>query len=210
MAKIYLIRHAESQANTAGIFQGQTYDTDLSPLGQKQAASLAARFINEKIDQVFVSPLKRTLQTAQHFNTLTSNNLTIEHALIETNHGAWEGLSKDQVATTWPDLYQLWLTHPSITQFPNGEKFIDTATRAYTWLQPLLDTPGTYTVITHCNIIQALITKILDLDLDSIWNYPLQPTSVTLVQSESPAQVVYWGDASHLKELKSDLAKQAL
>ncbi|MEK9143344.1 MAG: histidine phosphatase family protein, partial [Patescibacteria group bacterium] len=33
MAKIYLIRHAESIANAQGIYQGQTYDTELSVRG---------------------------------------------------------------------------------------------------------------------------------------------------------------------------------
>lgn len=82
MAKIYLIRHAESIANTQGKYQGQTYDTPLSPLGEMQSQALRNRFVGTRFDQVFSSPLKRTTQTAMAI----SQNVTFASEIVETNH----------------------------------------------------------------------------------------------------------------------------
>lgn len=206
MAKIYLIRHAESVANAAGIYQGQTHDTNLSPLGQKQAAALARRLATEKIDTVFTSPLKRTVQTASLFPTPYS--LTPD--LIETNHGAWEGLPKSEIEAKWPDLYRQWFTQPSRVQFPDGEHFSQTATRAKNWFDEIIQKPGTFVAVTHSNVIMSLLANILDLDLDSMWKFAMQPTAVTLIETHSPAKIIYLNDTSHLKGLKSDLSTHAI
>ena len=133
MAKIYLVRHAESVANTQGVYQGQTHDSDLSPLGHRQAQALARRFAGGHIDTILTSPLCRTRQTAAALGSVID-----EPALLETNHGLWEGLSKSDIAARWPELYALWLTRPSLVEFPGGEKFVDTADRAQTWLNSIL------------------------------------------------------------------------
>ena len=97
MAKIYLVRHAESIANVQGIYQGQTYDTDLSKRGVMQAQALAQHFQYIPISRVIASPLKRTLQTA----TIVAFNkhlpVQLESQIIETNHGEWEGKHKDVI-----------------------------------------------------------------------------------------------------------------
>src|SRR3989344_4093653 len=158
MAKIYLIRHAESLANTWGIFQGQTYDTGLSPLGRLQSIALKNRFSTEKLNGVYASPLKRTRQTAK-----TLGKHINEPALLETNHGEWEGKSKIQIQTAWPDLYHKWLTFPSQVIFPNGAALVDTASRTINWFNHLTDQPGTFAVVTHANIIQIILCHLLKL-----------------------------------------------
>ena len=52
MAKIYLIRHGESIANTLSIYQGQTYDTDLSPLGNRQVYALHDYFVGKTVSAI--------------------------------------------------------------------------------------------------------------------------------------------------------------
>jgi len=61
---IIVVRHAESVANTEGIYQGQTYDTDLSELGKKQTKALANRLNDLELRKIITSPLKRTYKTA--------------------------------------------------------------------------------------------------------------------------------------------------
>ena len=205
MARIFLIRHAESLANTRGIFQGQTFDTALSPLGKKQAQALKSRFVPEKLDAVYASPLKRTRQTAK-----TLGKHINEPALLETDHGEWEGKSKIQIQTAWPDLYQKWLTFPSLVTFPGGEAFADTASRTIDWFNHLTNQSGTFAVVTHSNIIQIILCHLLKLKLDKMWHLAMQPTAVTLIETHSPAKIIYLNDTGHLKGLESDLAAHAI
>lgn len=212
MTKIYLIRHAESIANTQGIYQGQSYDSELSPLGIKQADALGKRFADTTIDEILTSPLKRAVETARalqrHHRSPVSINM--EPLLVETNHGQWEGLPKAEIARRWPDLLQSWQTTPSKVQFPGGEHFRDTATRAISWLMSVIPSEHSVVVVTHINIIQALMTYIHNEPLDELWKFSIEPTAVTLIESHSPMRVVIHNNTSHLANLVSDLEKQAL
>ena len=128
MNKIYLIRHAESVANTLGIYQGQTCDTDLSPLGVKQAKALAIKLKSEEFDKVYCSPLKRTLLTAQAIAGFHDRRIDVitDRNIVETNHGKWEGLRKKEIEFRWPRLYRLWHIDPENVKFPAGERFART------------------------------------------------------------------------------------
>lgn len=206
MAKIYLIRHAESIANTKGIYQGQSYNTGLSLLGRKQARALVKTFRQIKFDIIFSSPLKRSLETSKNL----SGRLVIEKSIIETNHGLWEGLSKDEVSGRWPKIYKSWNKAPAEVRFPGGEKFEDTANRAFRWFKELTNKEGTFAVVTHISIIQSILCKISGLSLNRIWDFNLQPTSVTLIESYSLAKIVFINKTDHLEKLLSDLGKEAL
>ena len=93
MTCIYLIRHAESIANSLGILQGQTYDTPLSPLGIRQQKALRNRMVNTKFDKILVSPLLRANQTAIGL----TGPVDLCPDILETNHGDWEGKSKNEI-----------------------------------------------------------------------------------------------------------------
>ncbi|MBI2309597.1 histidine phosphatase family protein [Candidatus Collierbacteria bacterium] len=212
MVKIYLIRHAESIANTQGIYQGQTYDLPLSELGQQQARALGAKLARIKLNAIFTSPLTRTKQTVEAI-TGYQEKLVItifEDRLKETNHGAWEGKRKTEIAARWPEIFQLWQTLPGKVEFPGGEKFTDTANRAIEWFNNIFNKTGVFAVVTHSNIIQAILTHLHGLDLNNIWQFEIAPTGITVIEFYSPIKIVKINDISHLKNINSDLSKQAL
>ena len=212
MAKIYLIRHGESVANTQGIYQGQTYDTPLSNVGWQQAGRLAERLDQVDLDRVIASPLQRTQMTAQV--VVGNRNLSVESEarITETNHGLWEGLSKDVIAARWPDLYKKWQKFPSSVQFPEGEHFLETQKRVRVWWQEMLQTnQQNLAVVTHYNIIQIIVAHLLNMKLNRIWRFDLQPTSVTCIEIDSgQAQIRYLGNIEHLESLSFGLALHAL
>mgnify|MGYP001579148272 CR=1 FL=1 len=206
MAKIYLIRHAESVANTQGRYQGQTYDTHLSVLGKKQVLALQKRLVKIKFDAIFSSPLLRTIETAE-----VLGNPTLIKEILETNHGQWEGKTKDKIVKTWPDMYAMWLNKPSKVIFPEGEKFAQTAARAINWITKLQNKKGTFAVITHSNIIFTILCHHLGKNLDEMWQFDVQPTCVSLLETNSgKLEVKYYNDSSHLNGLASNLAIQAI
>ncbi|MEK7165945.1 MAG: histidine phosphatase family protein [Patescibacteria group bacterium] len=212
MSKIYLVRHAESIANTQGIYQGVTYDTDLSALGKKQAEALAKIFQNIKIDTILASPLKRTYDTAQSVGKLKKTQVLQETAIIETNHGEWEGKHKHMIRKTWPKLYKKWQKFPSSVHFPGGEDFLDTQKRVLKWWQELCQNHVTdMLVVSHVNIIQIIIANILNTKLNRIWKFPMQPTAVSHIEvSYGLAKLLKLNDASHLGNLQVNLTDHAL
>jgi uncharacterized phosphatase len=65
-AEVWLVRHARTDANAVGIWQGRT-DSEVDVVGEGQIAALAARLGREQFDLVLSSPLQRARQTARVF-----------------------------------------------------------------------------------------------------------------------------------------------
>ena len=65
MKTIYLIRHAESEANVAMDLDNPTYyyDAKITKRGESQAANARENLKNMTFDKYICSPLTRTLQT---------------------------------------------------------------------------------------------------------------------------------------------------
>jgi broad specificity phosphatase PhoE len=216
MAKIYLIRHAESIANAQGIYQGQSYDTELSPLGKQQAQAVGKRFADIHLDTIYTIPLKRAYQTSVVIKKYqkTSVSFIVENQIMETNHGEWEGKSKHDIAAIWPCLYEKWLTNPLDVEFPHGENYRETIHRVVSWYQKFLDRlekEVTVAIITHSNVIQILWAHIHNIGFERLWEMSApQAASITLVESHSQPRIVFENDDTHLSGLESDLGQHAI
>lgn len=212
MAKIYLVRHAESVANSQGIYQGVTFDTPLSERGKKQAQTLAEYFAHVSLSHILASPLKRTMQTAAYVAKSKKLPVVIEKQIIETNHGDWEGKHKDTIKNTWPWICKKWQRFPSTTKFPDGERFLETQNRVTAWWKIFSQSVNEDTlIVSHDNIIRVIVAKILNMKLNKIWKFHLQPTAITKVSvSKETIVLENLGDSKHLGALEVDLSMHAL
>jgi 2,3-bisphosphoglycerate-dependent phosphoglycerate mutase len=91
---ILLIRHGESAPVRDGeaveMLEGQS-DPELDPVGVEQAERLAARLETAGIDAIYVTPLRRTAQTAAPLAAKLGIEPKVEPDLQEVNLGEWEG-----------------------------------------------------------------------------------------------------------------------
>lgn len=194
MHHIYLVRHAQSVANIGHIFQGHTYNTGLSPLGVSQAKLVGAYLAQRLVERVVSSPLKRAMETAE----VISQSYEVDPALIETDHGQWEGLREVVVKLRWPEIYQTWMTNPARAVFPGGEKFTDVQDRVLVWWDKL-DKNQDLVLVSHENILQIIIAHVAGWTLDDIWKFILPNASVTTLEvSGGKARVVDVANVSHL------------
>ena len=87
MPIIYLLRHAQSSANTKGILAGQDNSVELSKKGAKEANEIVGYLESLKIAKVYCSPLTRCLQTITPFMTKNPKiEFEVEPRLIEMNY----------------------------------------------------------------------------------------------------------------------------
>ena len=91
---ILLIRHGESQPLRANedvpLLDGQS-DPPLDPRGVHEAECVADRLADQHLDAIYVSPLKRTHQTAAPLAQRLGIEPRIEPDLREVYLGEWEG-----------------------------------------------------------------------------------------------------------------------
>jgi broad specificity phosphatase PhoE len=96
--KLYLIRHAESEANKIGnIYQGHL-DTSLSNHGHKQAKKLAEIFSkNNYFDLIYSSDLNRSVQTTNYLQKFHyDKKIIFDDRLRERDHGKFTGKNRSE------------------------------------------------------------------------------------------------------------------
>lgn len=210
MAKLYLVRHSESIANAQTIYQGQTYDTALSEKGIEQLQSLKDFFEDKNIDKIIASPLKRTAQTAEFIANFKELDIEYDDRLMETDHGDWSGMTRDEIVEKYPDDYELWKNKPSEIQFPNGENMQQEMVRIQGFLSDLDKSKDTVAV-THGNIIQMIITYFLGREIDRLWEIEPCNASVSILNmNENGFEVEVEVYTKHLDGLKTDVDQQAM
>lgn len=121
--RMIIVRHGESEWNRIHRYQGQA-DIALSELGVRQANALAERLRSEPLDAIYTSPLQRAARTAEaiaRFHPAVPFHTAA--ALLEINHGAWEGRYVHEIVEEFGDGLREWRQHPTRAQMPGGESF---------------------------------------------------------------------------------------
>ena len=92
--EVLLVRHGASQAAVPGepfeLVDGHA-DPPLAPEGEAQARAVGARLAADPPDALFVTPLRRTAQTAAPLAAATGLRPEVVADLREVNLGDWEG-----------------------------------------------------------------------------------------------------------------------
>jgi len=92
--EVLLVRHGASQDAVPGepfeMVEGHA-DPALSPIGEQQAALVGARLAANPPDALFVTSLRRTVQTAAPLVAATGLQATVIGELSEVHLGEWEG-----------------------------------------------------------------------------------------------------------------------
>jgi probable phosphoglycerate mutase len=214
---IILCRHAESLANTQSIYQGQSYDTDLSEVGQQQAKALAKALAERytSIDRVYTSSLKRAQFTAvQICSRLLIDQPTVDDRIMEINLGLWEGKTKTEVDQQFPGQLDQWQQDPHGLELPQGETLEQVQARAFEFLNQFKDQQVTrIIVVSHDLLIRTTLTKLLRREFKDIWIYQLDAGGYSVLEFDGKRyQVAEINANDHLIEgnLSSDLTTHAL
>jgi probable phosphoglycerate mutase len=92
--EIILVRHGASADAVRGapfpLIDGRS-DPPLSPMGQEQARAVGERLAGEEIARLFVTPLRRTLETAAPLAEAAGLEPSVVENLAEVRLGDWEG-----------------------------------------------------------------------------------------------------------------------
>ncbi|HHV65312.1 MAG TPA: histidine phosphatase family protein [Peptococcaceae bacterium] len=113
---LYLIRHAKTQANLEGRYRGAS-DEPLSAAGLQELKKRIRLGYYPKVDQVYVSPRQRCLQTAQII--YPGLPLKVVPGFDEYNFGIFEGKSYEELKNN--PAYRKWIASGGKERAPGGE-----------------------------------------------------------------------------------------
>lgn len=107
MATLLLARHGETDWNAERRWQGHT-DVPLNGRGREQAHALAEELADEPLASIYSSDLLRAHETARIVAERKTMDVIVDPGLRETNLGAWEGLTSDEIEVRFPDDWRIW------------------------------------------------------------------------------------------------------
>jgi broad specificity phosphatase PhoE len=156
--RVVLLRHGRTAWNAQRRFQGQA-DPPLDEVGRGQAYEVAALLAALRPDYLVSSDAARALQTAEIVGEVTALPTVAEARLRERSLGHWEGLTRDEVASQYPDEYADWIAGRDVSR-RGGESRDAVAERAVAAFAALPPVP-TSVLVTHSATAMALTNALL-------------------------------------------------
>ena len=184
MTTVLLVRHGLT-ALTGPVLTGWTPGVHLDERGRAQAAALGARLRDVRLEAVVSSPLERCRETADALldGRDPTPPLHVDDRLGEVRYGSWTG--RELKALRRDPLWAVVQAHPSAAMFPDGEGLAEMSARAVGAVRAWNATLGegaTYAVVSHADVIKAVLADALGLHLDQFQRIVVDPCSVSVVR----------------------------
>lgn len=206
MPVIVLLRHGLSSANTAGILAGRAPGVSLTEDGVRALEDTLRMLPRSDFSRLLHSPLTRCAETAAIAARFAGFGTTeVAEDFIELDYGDWTGRRLEDLVTTpeWETVAQ----RASQMRFPGGESIAEAADRAVAGVAGLVaelraveeakreaaqasaeeagkdggDLREWAMVVSHGDIIKAIIADALGMPLDDFQRLSVAPGSFTVI-----------------------------
>lgn len=201
--ELIIIRHGETAWNLEDRMQGHS-DSDLTPLGVRQAEAVAARLADERIDAIHASDLGRATRTAGVLAQAKGLTVVPEPSLRERNMGIFQGMAFPEIRQRHPDEYAQFASRRPEYVIPSGESMTQCHDRVIAGLQAIADRyPGRkLAIVTHGGPLSAAFRHTMGLPVNSTRHWSLFNASINrFAVQEKTWQLILWGDLTHLDGL---------
>jgi probable phosphoglycerate mutase len=201
MKKLFLVRHGESEWNKLKKVQGQK-DIPLTEKGIEQAKLIGKRLINEGIEKIYTSDLKRAYDTASIIGKMLNIEVIPSKELREINFGIWEGLTSDIIKSKFSKKHELWLKNPEMLKVEGAESILDLQLRAMNEINKIISDENidNVLIVSHSATLKAIILGLLNMDIGYFKNMTLNNVSLSIIEFRQYNRVLtLLNDTSHLK-----------
>lgn len=183
MTRVILVRHGRTTANKSGILAGRA-DVELDDIGREQAVRAGRRLADLQLAAVVTSPMLRTRQTAELLLAAREDPPVpqLDDGLAELEYGDWTGRSLAELADD--PLWGVVQQAPAAVTFPGGEAMAAMAARAVASVRRWARDPGAegvVVVVSHGDVIKAVLADALGMHLDSFQRIVVNPGSISAV-----------------------------
>jgi ribonuclease H / adenosylcobalamin/alpha-ribazole phosphatase len=181
--RFLLLRHGQTELSTQRRYSGRG-NPPLTDVGRRQAEA-AAQFVAQKggVAAVITSPLQRAYDTATAAAKALGLDVGVDDDLIETDFGAWEGLTFGEAAERDPELHRRWLRDTRVMP-PDGESFDSVADRVRRARARIINAHGgeTVLVVSHVTPIKTFLRLALDAGQGILYRLHLDLASLSIAE----------------------------
>ena len=143
----------------------------MSEEGIRQGLVTGTFLAQRDIDAVYSSDLSRAVKTAEaiaHHHGLTPK---LDPRIREMSFGVWEGMTRDEIKQTFPDVFYARYNDSMNTRIPGGELPYEVVERFREFLDELIRThPNeTIVVVSHGGSLRFVIASLLHIPLEKAY-----------------------------------------
>ena len=181
MSRVFLVRHGRSEANVAGVLAGRG-ESPLDSQGELDAADLGYRLAVVPLALAVCSPMVRTRATLTSLLRDRDIPTVYDEALAECDYGDWTGRALSTLASD--PLWTVVQSHPSAVRFPGGESMAGMSARAVRAVRGYaqeLASEQAMVVVTHGDLVKAVLADALGMHLDAFQRIVIAPASLSVV-----------------------------
>lgn len=189
MARIWLIRHGETEWSRAGRHTGST-DLPLTQKGEQEADAVRDELTDVTPGLVLCSPMRRALDTARRAGLLPDD--TVDD-LREWDYGAWEGRTTAEIRVELGDPTWLVWDHPVPAGQTPGEQLDQVGERVDRVIgrcAPVLEDGHDVVLVAHGHVLRILTARWLGLAPVAGRLFALDPARISALGFEHEQHVI--------------------
>jgi 2,3-bisphosphoglycerate-dependent phosphoglycerate mutase len=182
------MRHGQAENNVSRILVGRHIESHLTDYGKQQVADSAKQLKTIPIDKVYVSPVIRTVETAQIVCPILGIDYRIDERLYETEMGRLVGMNYEELTTKYGDLFvRFYSEYDPVLESFGVETFASVKQRIKSLLNDLLQEheDSNVLIVTHLDPIKAALATLLDLGPEALYRWHIRNASLTILKHES-------------------------
>ena len=185
-----LMRHGQADNNVNRILVGRHIESHLTEYGKHQVLDTAKYLGEISIDKVLVSPVVRTIETAEIVCEYLGLDYQIDERLYEIELGRLVGMNYEEIISKYGNLFLEFYTENEEALTPyRVESFASIKQRIKNILDEMSETYSDRNVlmISHLDPIKAAIAIILDLKPESLYKWQIRNASLTILKNDNKA-----------------------
>jgi probable phosphoglycerate mutase len=183
---IIFLRHGQAENNTNRVLAGRRPGVPLTLTGLEQSEKIAKFLKPFNISTIYSSPIERAKKTAEIVSEHNSLEIKTDERLIELDMGKFTGMPYDEIFEKHGNVFlkfyegDLEIAHNGVETFIELKKrildMVDFVIREHNDENVLL--------VTHMDPIKALISTIMGLQANSLFELIIENASLTIFKEE--------------------------
>ncbi|HJY10767.1 MAG TPA: histidine phosphatase family protein [Nitrososphaeraceae archaeon] len=181
------MRHGQADNNVNKILVGRHIESHLTEFGKNQVLDTAKYLKEISIDKVLVSPVVRTLETAEIVCGYLGVSYEIDERLYEIELGKLVGMNYEEIILKYGNLFLQFYTENDAALIHYGvESFASIKQRIKNILDEITDryTNKNVLMISHLDPIKAAISILLDLKPETLYRWHIRNASLTILKND--------------------------
>jgi 2,3-bisphosphoglycerate-dependent phosphoglycerate mutase len=187
MPLVILMRHGQADNNVNKILVGRHIESHLTEFGKNQVLDTAKYLKEISIDKVLVSPVVRTVETAEIVCGYLGVSYEIDERLYEIELGKLVGMNYEEIILKYGNLFLQFYTENDAALTHYGvESFASIKQRIKNILDEITDryTNKNVLMISHLDPIKAAISILLDLKPETLYRWHIRNASLTILKND--------------------------